>query len=132
MRKILDPNINPGRGEIWEVALDPIIGMEINAHGGTRPCLVLTSDPFRRIRLRAIVPISEWQEFFGRQAWAIPLEPDAGNGLDKMSAALANQVRTASLDRFYTDNAEAFFRGRVTADQLEAVTLAVGIVIGHP
>jgi len=132
VRKIVNPNIDPARGEIWEVALDPVVGMEINAHDATRPCIILTPDPFRSIRLRAIVPITEWKEHLARQAWAIPLEPDANNGLDKRSLALANQVRTTSLDRFFTEKAEALFRGRVTADQLEAVTLAVGLMIGHP
>ena len=132
MRRIVDPSINPGRGEIWEVSLDPVKGMEMNAHGGTRPCIILTTEAFRSLRLRAVVPITEWKEYLERQPWAITLEPDKINGLDKRSIAQANQVRTVSLDRFYTDKAEAFYRGKVTDEQLEAVTLAVGMVIGHP
>ncbi len=132
MRKTVDLNIDPARGEIWDIRLDPTEGIEINAHEWTRPCVVLTVDPFRPIRLRAIVPITERKEHIARQRWAIPLEPNTQNGLDKRSLALANQIRSVSLDRFYTSNAEAFFRGRVTADEMEAITLAVGLTIGHP
>ncbi len=31
----------PSRGEVWNVTLDPIVGHE---QGGTRPCLVVSSD----------------------------------------------------------------------------------------
>lgn len=48
--------MNPRRGEIWWVALDPILGSEISK---TRPCLVLTTDVMNAHRRTVVVlPLS--------------------------------------------------------------------------
>lgn len=48
--------MNPRRGEIWWVALDPTLGSEISK---TRPCLVLTTDVVNiHRRTVVVVPLS--------------------------------------------------------------------------
>jgi mRNA interferase MazF len=42
--------INPKRGEIWQVNLDPTIGQEIEKK---RPVIVISSDIYNSIALRA-------------------------------------------------------------------------------
>ena len=129
MKVISSPNIDPVRGQIWEVFLDPTEGMEMQK---TRPCVILTAEPFRRVQLRMVVPITGWQDHFGRADWAVRLEPTATNGLEKPSAALAIQVRSVALERFYDDDAKAYLRGQVSAEELEAIVLAVGLIFEHP
>ena len=48
--------MTPARGEIWWVALDPVVGSEI---AKTRPALVLTADVLNQLRRTVIViPLS--------------------------------------------------------------------------
>jgi len=48
--------MNPRRGEIWWVTLDPTVGSEISK---TRPCLVLTTDVVNAHRRTVVVlPLS--------------------------------------------------------------------------
>lgn len=115
-------SIDPARGEIWDVDLDPTEGMEIQKE---RPCLILTVESFRPLAIRSVVPITGWQSAFEGKATFVPIAPGAVSGLTKPSAASALQHRSVSLERFTRR------RGRVTADELEAVTLAVGRIIGH-
>jgi mRNA-degrading endonuclease toxin of MazEF toxin-antitoxin module len=53
--------INPKRGELWLVDLNPTIGQEIQK---TRPVVVISSDFLLSIPMRIIIPITSWQEKF--------------------------------------------------------------------
>ncbi len=53
--------INPRRGEIWLVDLNPTRGQEIQK---TRPVVIISAEAFQPIPLRIIVPITSWQEKF--------------------------------------------------------------------
>jgi mRNA interferase MazF len=117
---------DPKRGEIWMIGLEPIVGQEIHSHGYTRPCVVISSDALRKRRLRTVVPITTWQEKFDNDPLQIFLEAHASNGLEKDSSADSTQVRTVALERFDT------LKGIVTEEELEAMVLAVGLVIQHP
>jgi mRNA interferase MazF len=92
--------IDPKRGEIWTIGLEPVIGQEIHSHGYTRPCIVVSSDALRTRQLRTVVPITAWQEKFRLDPLKILLLPDNINGLDKDSVADPLQIRTISLERF--------------------------------
>lgn len=89
--------IDPKRGEIWLVEMDPARGSELQK---TRPAIVLSADTIRSLAVRVIVPVTGWQEPFRLSPWKIKIEPDSRNGLEKPSAADALQVRCVSVDRF--------------------------------
>jgi mRNA interferase MazF len=88
---------DPSRGEIWRVRLEPTIGDEI---GKTRPYVVLSGPNVGRLALRIVVPITDWKLAYGDYVWMTSLTPNADNGLSKLSAADAFQVRSVSLHRF--------------------------------
>ena len=89
--------INPVRGEIWRVDLEPTRGAELRK---VRPAVVINSDAAGRMPLRLIVPLTGWNDVYRRYFWMAHLEPTITNGLIKPSAADAFQTRGASLERF--------------------------------
>lgn len=110
----------PKRGEIWDIDLNPTKGQEINK---TRPAVVISSDGIGKLRLKIVVPITEWQPSFDGNLWHVPLQPSAVNGLSKNSAADALQVRSLSLERFVKR------RGRATKQELEEILQALAAVV---
>ena len=85
------------QAEIWLVTLDPTVGDEIRK---TRPCLVIGDDTIGKLRSKTIVPITGWDERYGTVPWMIPCPPDEHNGLEKLSALDAFQIRNLSTRRF--------------------------------
>src|SRR5271169_1047182 len=90
-------SINPKRGEIWDIDLAPTRGHEINK---IRPAIVVSSDAVGKLRLKFVVPITEWNTNFDVNIWHVNLQPTPINGLTKISAADALQVRSLSIERF--------------------------------
>ena len=90
-------SVDPKRGEIWRVDLEPTRGAEMRK---THPAVVLSSDRLGRLPLRLIVPLTGWNEGYARLSWMALVEPTPTNGLTKLSAADAFQTRGASLERF--------------------------------
>jgi len=89
--------VNPRRGEIWRVDLDPTRGAEMQK---TRPAVVLSSDRLGRLPLRLIVPLTGWNERYALLAWMARVEVTKTNGLSKLSSADVFQTRGVSLERF--------------------------------
>jgi len=116
----MSPNPVVRRGEIWWVNLDPTRGAEIRKE---RPSLVISSDFVGRLPTKVIVPITEWNASFESSIWHVAIQPSQVNGLSKPSAADALQIRCVSLERF-TRKA-----GRVTADELDEVLVAIRAVL---
>jgi mRNA interferase MazF len=85
------------RGEIWLVALEPTVGAEI---GKTRPVVIVSDETVGILLLEVIVPITDWKERYIDRNWMVRLEPSGENGLAKLSAADAFQVRSVSQQRF--------------------------------
>jgi mRNA interferase MazF len=85
------------KGQICLVTLDPTVGDEI---GKTIPVVVVSDDEVGILRLKVIVPITAWNDLFSPLDWMVPLEPSGENGLAKVSAADAFQVRSVSQERF--------------------------------
>lgn len=79
------------RGQVWDVNLNPTQGAEIQK---IRPCVVVSSDQIGNLPLKVVVPITGWQDQFDGYLWFVKLEPDGQNGLDKLSAADAFQIRS--------------------------------------
>lgn len=85
------------RGEVWFINLDPAIGAEIRK---TRPAVIVNDDAIGILPLKVIVPITDWKERYAVAPWMVKLEPSSTNGLSKLSAADAFQVRSVSQQRF--------------------------------
>ena len=84
------------RGEVWLVRLDPTVGNEI---GKTRPAVIVSDDEVGILQLKVIVPITGWNDDFSELEWIVRLEVSDENGLSKLSAADAFQVRSVSQKR---------------------------------
>jgi mRNA interferase MazF len=114
--------INPSRGDVWNVELDPTRGDEM---GKTRPAVVLNSNQTGRLRLRFIVPITGWHDRFARWPWIVRIQPSSSNGLSKTSAADTFQARGLSLERF---------RARVgvlPAETVAEIAAAIALVVEY-
>jgi mRNA interferase MazF len=85
------------RGEVWLINLDPTVGVEIRK---TRPAVIVSDDSIGVLPLKVIVPLTEWKERYAVAPWLVRIAPTAGNGLVKLSAADAFQVRSVAQQRF--------------------------------
>lgn len=120
----LTPNpSSPRRGEVWQVSFDPTIGAEIKK---TRPAVVISSDAVGRLPIKLVAPITDWKDHYARNIWHICIKPDSTNGLSKVSAVDALQLRGMDERRFIRK------LGQVSTDTLEEIVLAVGAVIEYP
>ena len=109
------------KGEIWLINLDPTVGAEIRK---MRPAVIISEDAIGVLPLRVIVPVTDWKERYAVAPWMIQIRPDAQNGLSKLSAADAFQIRSVSQERFVE------CLGVLSRDQLRLILHAVQIVIG--
>ncbi len=108
------------RGEIWLINLDPTIGSEIRK---TRPAVIVNDDSIGLLPLKVIVPLTDWKDRYKVATWMVRVEPTAGNGLTKVSAADAFQVRSVSQQRFVKK------MGSIEADKLTKVGHALAAVL---
>jgi mRNA interferase MazF len=82
--------VHPKRGEVWWVALDPVVGSEI---AKTRPCLILTQDLVNQYRRTVvIVPLSS-------SPVAHPPMMVAVKCAGKAAVAVVDQVRAVAKER---------------------------------
>jgi mRNA interferase MazF len=77
-----------------------------------------------KLRLRIVVPITEWSDRFRRYSWMIRIEPDPTNGLSKRSAADAFQVRSLAVERFRER------LGVLPETTLDEIAAAVALCVG--
>jgi mRNA interferase MazF len=108
------------RGEVWLINLDPTVGAEIKK---TRPAVIVNDDAVGILPLKVIVPVTEWKERYAVAPWLVQLEPDAENGLDKLSAADAFQVRSVAQERFVGR------LGRLSDTVMREVSRALAVVL---
>jgi len=111
------------RGEIWLINLDPTIGAEIKK---TRPALIVSSDAAGILPLKVIVPLTDWKERYAVAPWMVKVNPTHQNGLEKLSAADAFQVRSVSQERFVRR------LGTLDDKALAAITSALALVLEIP
>ena len=109
------------RGEIWLINLDPTIGAEIKK---TRPAVIINIDEIGVLPLRVIVPITSWKERYLHAPWLIQITPSNQNGLEKMSAADAFQIRSLAKERFVRRI------GEIDPETLAGILEAIRIVLG--
>lgn len=89
--------INPKRGEIWLVQLDPTRGQEIQK---TRPAVVISSDLFEPIPIRIVIPVTRWQPKFSDRPFMVSIQRTDENGLEQDSTGNVLQVFSISVERF--------------------------------
>jgi len=104
------------------VNLDPTTGAEIKK---TRPAVVVSSDAVGRLPLRLIAPITGWQDGFERNIWHVRIDPDASNGLTKVSAIDTLQLRGVDVQRFLSR------KGRVSATQMDEIAAAIAATVEY-
>src|SRR6266571_1397708 len=90
-------NPMPVRGEVWRIRFDPAEGDEIKK---VRTAVVLSRDAVGRLRLKIVVPVTEWKPRYASFPWFVHLTPTPSNGLTKESGADAFQVKSVSETRF--------------------------------
>ena len=116
----LIPKLLPIRGDVWRVEFDPVKGDEIRK---SRPAIVISSDAFKPLKTKLVVPLTSWQEKFAISQWMVKIVADASNGLEHDSAADALQLRCVSYERF------TLKLGTVSAPVLDEIAAAIAIVI---
>jgi mRNA interferase MazF len=110
------------QGDIWEVRLDPTVGAEIQK---TRPALIINIDALGKLPLKVIVPITDWKNHYADYPWMVKIDPDARNGLVKVSAIDCFQIRSVSVNRLTVQ------LGLIDLETIEQVQEAITSVIGY-
>jgi mRNA interferase MazF len=112
----------PLRGEVWRIRFDPAEGDEIKK---VRTAVGVSENAIGRLRLKIVVPITEWKPRYASYPWFVYLTPSS-NGLTKDSGADAFQVKSVSEPRFLNR------LGELTPDQLDDIATAIAICVGAP
>ncbi|GIK54524.1 MAG: type II toxin-antitoxin system PemK/MazF family toxin [Chloroflexi bacterium] len=108
------------RGKVWLINLDPTVGSEIRK---TRPAIIVNDDAIGILPLKAIVPITDWKEHYSIAPWMVRVKPDQMNGLQKLSAADALQVRSVSQERFIRK------LGNLPVETMDAIGKSLAVVL---
>ena len=100
--------VEPQRGEVWWVRLDPALGSEI---AKTRPCVILSGNVYNRLRRTVVViPLSS-----SPQASAPLLVPVRCEGRDVV--AVADQIRAVAKQRLDRRMGELSFEDLKAVEQ---------------
>lgn len=113
---------NPKRGDVWQVALDPTVGSEIQK---SRPCVVVNADGIGRLPVRLVVPLTGWKSAYGGYPWCVQVTPDTANGLTKLSAADTFQMRSVSILRM------SVYLGELPEVTMTAIAKAVAVCVDY-
>lgn len=108
------------RGEIWLYNSDPTIGDEI---AKTRPAVIVSNDEIGNLRLKVVVPITNWNDTFSEVQWLVRLEPSSGDGLSKTSAADTFQDRSIYYQRLIRK------LGVLSDEYMEDISKALSVVL---
>ena len=108
------------RGEVWLINLDPTIGAEIQK---VRPAVIVSDDAVGSLPLKVIVPVTDWKDRYAVALWMVCLEPTQTNGLNKLSAADAFQLRSVAQERFIRK------LGHLSEAQMQQITRALAAVL---
>ncbi|MBI1869759.1 MAG: type II toxin-antitoxin system PemK/MazF family toxin [Chlamydiae bacterium] len=111
--------LEPSRGEIWFVDLNPTRGHE---QSGIRPCLIVSVNPFNRgpAGLVIALPISSKEKGIPLH---VPITPPEG-GLKKRSFVKCEDMRSISKDRLVKCT------GSVSSKTLSAIQDRLQILLG--
>lgn len=84
-------NPTPVRGKVWRVRFDPAEGDEIKK---VRTAVVISENAVGRLRLKIVVPITEWKSRYASYPWFVYLSPTPNQRADQRfrSGCLSGQV----------------------------------------
>ncbi len=68
----------PIRGEVWRIRFDPAEGDEIKK---VRTAVVISENAVGRLRLKIVVPITEWKSRYANFPWFFATSADADQWL---------------------------------------------------
>ena len=113
------------RSQIWWVNLDPTIGSEIKK---MRPCVIVSTDGAKRLPVRIVVPLTDWNDSFMHSVFHIKVEADDATafeaaGLKKGGAADVMQIRCVSEDRF------GDYIALMSAEKMEEIAHAIAGIV---
>jgi mRNA interferase MazF len=111
------------RGEVWRIRFDPAEGDEIKK---VRTAVIVSENAVGRLRLKIVVPITEWKPRYASYPWFVHLASTPTNGLTKDSGADAFQVKSVSETRFLHR------LGELTPGELNDIANAIAICVGAP
>lgn len=120
--KDASPVLNPRRGEVWRVNLEPTVGAEIRKD--FRPVLVLNRPGTGERTVRLCAPITDFKpERDALRYWRVGIG-EGVSGLDKFSCVDVSQTRALDVARFVRKD------GKAHPAELEAVVAALAAIIG--
>ena len=79
-----------------------------------------------RLPIKLVAPLTDWKEYFTSNIWHVRIDPDPANGLTKVSAVGALQLR--GMDH------RGFVRklGQVSFTTMEEIVLAIAAIVEYP
>ena len=101
---------------------DPTVGAEIRK---TRPAVVVSTDAVGILPIKLIAPITDWKQWYTQNIWHIRIDPDASNGLTKISAIDTLQLRGVDQQRFVRK------LGRVSSTIMQEIAAAIAAVVEY-
>ncbi|MGB5771866.1 MAG: type II toxin-antitoxin system PemK/MazF family toxin, partial [Crocosphaera sp.] len=78
-----------------------------------------------RLPIKLIAPITDWKDYFAPNFWHVRIDPNANNGLTKVSAIDTLQLRGMDLQRFIRK------LGEISPKKMTEITLAIMTVIEY-
>jgi mRNA interferase MazF len=108
---------------VWRIRFDPSEGDEIKK---IRTAVVISENAIGRLKLKIVVPITEWKPRYANYPWFVRLTPTPNNGLTKDSGADAFQVKSVSETRFLNR------LGELIPSQLDDIANAIASCVGVP
>src|SRR5687768_95829 len=123
MHSVRNSITTPIRGDVGRIRFDPAEGDEIKK---VRTAVVVSEDSIGRLRLKIVVPITEWKPRYASYPWFVHLLPTQGNGLTKESGADAFQVKSLSETRLLTQ------LGVLSPSELDEIANAIAVCVGAP
>lgn len=115
-------NPHPKRGEVWQIDLDPTVGVEMQK---VRPVVVISSDAAGKLPIKLVAPITGWDNRYSSNFWHVKVNPSPGTGLTKASAVDVLQSRGVDLSRFKKK------LGRLDAATMEEIAIAMAALVEH-
>jgi mRNA interferase MazF len=112
----------PKRGEVWLVNFDPTVGAEIRK---TRPAVVVSADAVGILPVKSVAPITDWKDRYAHTSWHVRIDPDALNGLAKVSVVDALQLRGADTQRLVKK------LGRLSAATMDEIAAVIAAIVEY-
>lgn len=122
-------DVQPKRGDIWRVDLEPTAGHEIKSNKGkasdTRPVLVLSRPKIGEKSVCLCAPITEFlPDRDALRFWRVAIGDTPENGLSKMSCIDVSQTRALDTERFKQEC------GRAHSAEIEGAAKALALCVG--